>query len=406
MEVSLTALLVVAAIALAAPLILRLAPALTLPSAVLELVAGIAVGPAGFGWIHEDEAVRILALLGLAFLLFLAGLELEFERLRGRPARLALVGFGVSLVVALAAGSALKAAGLVDSALLIGVALTATSLGIVVPALKDAGEARSAFGQLVIAGASVADFGAVILLSLLFSRDSSSVGARAVLLGSFALVAGVLALSLMRAGRSMRISAALVALQDTTAQIRVRAAFVLLAGFAVLADRLGLETILGAFTAGALISLIDKDEAMTHPRFRVKLEAAGYGIFVPVFFVASGLTFDLDALVEPKTLAVVPLFVAALLAARGLPALLYRPLVGARLALVAGLLQATSLPFLVAAAQIGLELKLLSSGTAAALIAAGLLSVLLFPLAALRILRSGERGRVAASPAVRPSAYG
>jgi Kef-type K+ transport system membrane component KefB len=405
-NVSLSALLVVAAIACAAPLTLRLVPALTLPSAVLELAAGIAVGPGGFGWVHEDDPVRILALLGLAFLLFLAGLEIEFARLRGRPARLAFAGFAVSLCVALCAGGALKAAGLVDSALLVGVALTATSLGIVVPALKDAGEARSAFGQLVIAGASVADFGAVILLSLLFSRDSSSVGARIVLLGSFALVAAVLAVSLMRAGRSMPVSAALVGLQDTTAQIRVRAAFVLLAGFALLADRLGLETILGAFTAGALISLVDKDQAMTHPRFRLKLEAAGYGIFVPVFFVASGLTFDLHALVKPKTIVLVPLFAAALLAARGIPALLYRPLVGGRLALVAGLLQATSLPFLVAAAQIGMELDLLSPGTGAALIAAGLMSVLLFPLTALRLLRVGSENRVTASAAVRPSAYG
>src|SRR5207249_3977214 len=208
--------------------------------------------------------------------------EIDFRRVRGRPAKLALAGFAVSLGVALAAAGSLRAAGLLHSPLLVAVALTATSLGLVVPVLKDAGAASSQFGQLVIAGASVADFGAVILLSLLFSRDSNGIGSRAVLLTSFALAAVVLALALTRVGRSMRLTAELVRLQDTTAQIRVRAAFVLLTGFAVLADRLGLETILGAFTAGALIALIDRDEAMTHPQFRVKLEAAGYGIFVPV----------------------------------------------------------------------------------------------------------------------------
>ena len=385
---SLTGLLVVAAIAFATPLALRLAPSLMLPSAVLELVAGIAIGPSGLGWVREDDAIRILALLGLAFLLFLAGLEIDFRRVRGRPAKLALAGFAVSLGVALAAAGSLRAAGLLHSPLLVAVALTATSLGLVVPVLKDAGAASSQFGQLVIAGASVADFGAVILLSLLFSRDSNGIGSRAVLLTSFALAAVVLALALTRVGRSMRLTAVLLALQDTTAQIRVRGAFVLLIGFVALADTVGLETILGAFAAGAVLSLIDRDEAMTHPQFRVKLEAAGYGIFVPVFFVASGLTFDLHALLRPHTLAVVPLFVAALLAARGLPALLYRRLVGPRLTAVAALLQATSLPFLVAAAQIGMQLGLLTKGTGAALIAAGLLSVLIFPLAALSLLRA------------------
>ena len=405
MEVSLTGVLVVAAVACAAPLALRLVPSLPLPSAVLELAAGIVIGPAVLGWIHVDEPIRVLSLLGLAFLLFLAGLEIDARRLRGRPARLAVAGFAMSLVVALTAGGALDAAGLVGSPLLVAIALTATSLGLVVPVLKDAGESRTEFGELVIAGASVADFGAVILLSLLFSEDSSGSASRAILLGGFALVAMAFALGLTRVARSMRLTKPLVALQDTTAQIRVRAAFVLLAGFAVLADRLGLETILGAFTAGVLISVVDRDEAMTHPRFRVKLEGAGYGIFVPAFFVTSGLMFDLDALGHARVLVLVPLFALALLAARGIPALLYRPVLGARRTAAAALLQATSLPFLVAAAQIGMGLGTISSGTGAALIAAGLLSVLVFPLAALGLLRTSgaSRGRLEAVPLPPPA---
>jgi Kef-type K+ transport system membrane component KefB len=399
LDVSLTGVLVVATVACAAPLALRLAPSLPLPSAVLELVSGIVIGPAVFGWVKVDAPIRVLSLLGLAFLLFLAGLEIDVRRLRGAPARLAVAGFGLSLLVALAIGGGLRAANLVGSPLLIAVALTATSLGLVVPALKDAGQVDTVVGELVVAGASVADFGAVILLSLLFSKESSGFASRAILLGGFALVAIVFALGLTRAARSMHLTRALTSLQDTTAQIRVRAAFVLLAGFAVLADRLGLETILGAFTAGVLISLVDRDEAMTHPRFRAKLEAAGYGIFVPAFFVTSGLTFDLSSLGHVRVLVLVPLFVAALLAARGVPALLYRRIIGARQTTAAAFLQATSLPFLVAAAQIGMQLGKLSTGTGAALIAAGLLSVLLFPLLALGLLRTSS-----ASPGTLPAA--
>ena len=383
-----TNLLVVAAIAFAAPLVLGLAPGVRLPAVVLELAAGIAVGPHGLGWVEPDDAVRVVALLGLAFLLFLAGLEIELRNLRGQRVRLALAGFAVTVALGLGLGAAVG--------LLAGIALTATSLGVVVPVLKDAGQVATDYGQQVIAASSIADFGAIVLLTLFFSREGAGTGGQLVLLASFAALAAGIGLIVSRAGRSMRLGGALVRLQDTTAQIRVRGAFVLLVGFAALAESLGLEVILGAFAAGALLGLLDRDETMSHPLLRVKLEGAGYGIFIPVFFVWSGLQFDLGALGSGgDTLARIPLFLLALLAVRGLPALLYR--LDARRTVAAALLQATSLPFIVAAAQIGMELGKLSRTNGAALVAAGLLSVLLFPLAALALLgapgaeRSEER---------------
>jgi len=176
-------------------------------------------------------------------------------------------------------------------------------------------------------------------------------------------------------------------LQDTTAQIRVRAAFLLMTGFTALADRVGLETILGASAAGALLSLLDRDET-THPQFRVKLEAAGFGIFIPIFFVTSGLRFDLGALFATgSTIARVPLFLLAILLARGLPALVYAPTLGLSRSSIAGILQATTLPFIVAATQIGLQLGVVSRTSAAALVAAGLLSVVICPALGLALLR-------------------
>ena len=173
------------------------------------------------------------------------------------------------------------------------------------------------------------------------------------------------------------------------------------AAFVVLAEQFGLEAILGAFVAGAVLKLVDTDRAMTHPQFHRKLEAAGFGVFIPFFFVTSGVMFDLDALLASgSALARVPIFLVALLAARGLPALLYRRLVGARKSAAAGLLQATSLGFFVVAGQIGMELDLISRATGAALIAAGLLSVLLFPVGALLLLRYAESpSRSASQPA-------
>ena len=390
-NVSFSGLLIVAIVAFLAPLLLGLTPARRLPAIVLEIVAGIIIGPSVLGWVKVDLPISILSVLGLAFLLFLAGLEVELERLRGRLLVFVGSGFLLSLGLALLVGYGLYVAGQVVSPLLIAIILVATGLGIVIPVLKDAGESDSDFGQLVIAGAMFAEFGSIILLSLFFSREATSTTTKLVLLGGFVLLAAGLAFVVLRLERSMRIAAVLLRLQDTTAQIRVRGAFMLLVAFVALASLLGLETILGAFVAGVILRFVDGDRMMTHPQFRQKLEAVGFGVFIPVFFVTSGIRFDLAALISsPATILRAPVFLVALLLVRGVPALLYRPLVGSRRAIVAGLLQATSLSFIVAASQIGLELGLITRATGAALIAAGLLSVLIFPLLALTILRRAE----------------
>ncbi len=274
-----------------------------------------------------------------------------------------------------------------QTALLVAVILSATSLGVIIPVLKDAGEIESPFGQLVVAAGSIADFGAIILLSVLFAGEGGT-GATLVLIGSLFALAFAVFVAVRGAERSMRIRDELLRLQDTTAQIRIRGAIVLLIAFAAVAEHLGLEVILGAFAAGAVLTLLDRDEAMTHPLFRRKLEAIGFGIFIPVFFVTSGLRFDLDALLDdPSNLAMVPVFLVALAVVRGLPAILYRPVVGADRALVASLFQATSLPFIVAGTAIGRSLGLIGGVESAELIAAGLLSVLLFPLIGSVLLR-------------------
>lgn len=390
--ISLTGVLVVAAVAFAVPLGLGLFPSLRIPSVVLEIVAGIVIGPQVLGLIEVDLPLRVLALIGLAFLLFLAGLEIDLDRLRGRLLGSAATGFVLSVAVASAIASGLWVTGLVRSPLLVAIVLSATALGIVVPVLGDAGRLGTPLGQLVIAAASIADFGAIVLLSLFFSGEATSVWSTLLLLGGFVLLVIAVGVAISEVGRSARLGAVLRRLQDSSAQIRVRGALLLLVGFATLAQLFGLEVILGAFIAGALLRLLDRDRAMTHPLFRQKLEAVGFGVFIPLFFVTSGMQLDLRALLSggPASFAPVPVFLLALLLARGLPALLYRPLVGARGAVAAGLLQATSLPFIVAATDIGMELGELSPAAGAALVVAGLLSVVLFPLAALTLLRTSK----------------
>src|ERR671911_2413030 len=391
-DISLTGLVVVAAIAFLVPLGLGLVPAVRIPSVVLEIAAGVLIGPAVLGLVEVDLPLRVLALLGLAFLLFLAGLEIDLDRLRGARLRSAATGFVVSLVVALGIGLGLYAAGIIQAPLLVAIILSSTSLGIVIPVLADAGHSSTTLGQLIIAGSSIADFGAIILLSLFFSEDSSSVESTLLLIGGFVVLVVALGLALAEVEHSSRLSSALTRLQDSSAQIRVRGAFLLLIGLVVIAQGFGLEVILGAFFAGAVLRLLDRDEMMMHTGFHTKLQAVGFGVFIPFFFVTSGMQLDVGALLSGgAALALMPVFVLALLLVRGLPAALYRPIVGSRGSLAAGLLPATSLPVIVAATGIGMELGILSPAIAAAMVVAGLLSVVLFPLGALTLLRGGRK---------------
>jgi len=388
--VSFTNLLIVAAVAVLAPLTVGFAPRLRIPAVVLEIIGGIIIGPSVLGWVHVDLPVSILSLFGLAFLLFLAGLEIDVHRLRGRLLRFAVLGYLVTLVLAYGAGASFTALGWVSQPLLLAIALSATALGLVVPVLKDAGQVHSQVGQTALAAASVADFSAIVLLSLFFSSSGGSTGSKVVVLGAFAGLVAVTGLVVSGAARSMRLGEVLIRQQDTTAEIRVRFAVLLLVAFTALAERFGLESILGAFLAGAIVGLVDRDSA-SHPNFHAKLEAIGYGFLVPVFFVSSGIRLDLTGLLHsPSALVRVPVFLLALLVVRGLPALLGLRANGARATVALGLLQATSLPFLVTITQIGVVLGKITPVTAAALVCAGLLSVLIFPLLALANLRSGD----------------
>lgn len=389
-DVEFVNLLGVLAIAAIAPLVAAFLPRLRIPAVVLEILLGVAVGPHALDWLEPDLVVQIVALLGLAMLLFLAGLEVDVREWRGRLLGVVVAGYAISLLIGWSAGLALDAAGWVDDPVLLAVTLSATSLGLVVAVLKDAALLGTAVARTTIAAASLADFAAVVLLSILFSTDGRGTGSRLTLMLLFVALIGLVAVAATVSARSTRLADVLVMLQDGTAEIRVRAAVLLMVGFVVLAEQVGLESILGAFLAGAVVAALDRD-ATSHPSFRLKLEAVGFGFLVPVFFVTSGMRLDVGGLLaDPVDLLRVPVFLAVLLAARGLPALLFLGDLGRRHVVASGLLLATSLPFIVTATQIGLLTGRMSATTATALVCAGLVSVLVLPGAAVARVREPE----------------
>jgi Kef-type K+ transport system membrane component KefB len=390
-EESFRGLAIVAAVGFLVPLLLGFFPRLRLPSVVMEIVVGVIIGPSVLGWVTVDAPIRVLSRIGLAALLFLSGLEIEVEHLQGRLLKTAMKAFLLSFGMSVVLCYGLRSLGFLETPLFVGIILASTAIGVVVPILKDAGEMATPFGKLLIIGVSIADFGTVLLLALLFSAQSASIGKTLLLLGSIAVLGAIVGFAASGLGHWKRLTDTLVRLQETTSMIRVRGAAFLLLAFLFFVEKLGLEVILGAFVAGALLGFIDQDAMKTHPQFHMRLQAVGFGVFIPVFFVTSGVQFNLRALLASgSALASVPVFLAVLLVVRGVPALLYRTEIGARNVIVAGLLQATTLPFIVAGVRIGIDLGKISQGTGAALIAAGMLSLLIFPVTAMTLLRGKE----------------
>jgi Kef-type K+ transport system membrane component KefB len=399
-SLSFTSFLAVAAIALAAPLLVSLTPRLRMPAVVLEIVLGIAVGPSGLDWVRVDVPVTVLALIGLSFLLFLAGLELDVGAIRGRVGRV-FAAYGCSAVLALVAGLIVESLDNDNQPVFVAIIVASTSLGLVVPVLRDAGETFSPFGQLVLAAGSLGEFGAILALALFYSDNGTRLSSQLVLLIGFSILVVVLALALTRIERSPRFLKTLVRQEETSAQLGVRIAILVLALFVAFSSELGFEAVLGAFVAGALLRITDPEERLTHERLRSKLEAIGYGFLIPAFFVTSGLQFDAGALARrPESIAMIPILAVLFLVARGVPAVLYRGMYESRRLAAAGLLQATTLSVPVVAARIGLELHTIDADTGAAIIAAGLVTVIVYPAIALTLLsRSSPDGEAPAAEA-------
>lgn len=390
-DVSFDDLLAVMALAVLVPLVLGLFPRLPIPSSVVEIGAGIIVGPALLDVVHADATIQVFAKLGVAILLFLAGLDLDFTKLRGRPLTLGAWAFVLSLAIGLVVCYPLGAAGVVINPLLVAIILTSTSLGIVAPVLKDTAMLDTKIGRYVIAACSVAEFLSIVVLSMFFTQKGTADPLTTVLkLAGLAVIVVIIAVLATRPARwRSRVDDVLYRLQSSSAQLRVRGAMLLMIALVVLSEGLKFDAILGSFLAGAMLAAVtDPQREDQFGHLREKLEAIGFGFFVPIFFISTGLSFPIDQLLsDSSALLRVPMFLAMLLLIRGLPALLLRKDIGLGATIPAGLLQATSLSFIVVGAQIGVAVGELRPINAASMVAAGMLSVLFFPALALVGLR-------------------
>jgi Kef-type K+ transport system membrane component KefB len=357
------------------------------PEVVIQILLGIALGPYVLNLAHSNNIVTALSDFGLTYLMFLAGTELDLSTMRQGHLGRSAGSWGVSLVFALGVGAFLHATGLVLDSVVVALCLTTTALGTLLPILRDAGVLRTAVGPSILSVGAIGEFGPIVAVAvLLTNRD---VRLTFLLLALFVAVAVIAALLAMQVHPPAFI-ALLRRHLHSTAQLPVRISVLLVILLVYLAERLSLDVLLGAFAAGVVVRLFIKGED-SEP-ITSKLEAIGFGFLIPIFFIESGINFDLHALIHvPKVLLLVPFFTVIFLLTRGLPTwAFFRGAVTKVEARSLAVLSATGLPIIVVITTLGVNEHRMKPQNAAALVAAGMLSVLVYPLLGLRWLRKGS----------------
>jgi Kef-type K+ transport system membrane component KefB len=387
-------LVIVSAAAVAAIISAFVAPRLVLPVVVVELLLGILIGPQVADLAHVDAATKFFSSLGLGMLFFFAGYEIDFERIKGRPLALGAGGWLVSLALAYGLAGILFAGNVIDSDLYTGSAVATTAIGTLIPILHDNGELRTRFGTLLLGAGAMGEFGPILLVSLVLT--SKHPAHEALVLVAFVVLAvftGIVAVRTAPKGWG-----ALERTFETSSQLAVRLAVVLIFGLVALATELGLDLLLGGFVAGMITRLALRGREVAI--FESKLTAIGYGFLIPFFFVVSGMGFDAKGLVtSPGALAKLPLFAAMFLVVRGVPALLfYRRDLDLRDRFALGFFSATELPLVVAITTIARAHHDMRATTATALVGAAIISTLVYPLIALRLRRGRVAGQVILEP--------
>ncbi|MFI6536147.1 cation:proton antiporter [Nonomuraea sp. NPDC050547] len=358
------------------------------PNVVLEILLGVLCGPVVLGWITTDGVIETISQFGLSMLMFMAGYEIEFARIKGRPIRLAIYGWFASLALGLLVAVATN--GFTLAAQVIGLALCTTALGTILPMVRDAGALPTPFGSRVLGIGALGEFGPIVAMAFVFSEDER--WHTIALIALFTVIA-IIAAAMAARPRHPLLARLVAGTMGSSGQLAVRIVMFVLIAMIAAASAFGLDVLLGAFAAGIVVRLAvaSGPEAEEH-MISSKLDAIGFGFLIPFFFVVSGANLDLKALfTDPRSLLLIPIFLLAFLLVRGLPTYLLhrrdpdlRPGEHKALALFA----AAGLPLIVVITNTGVQQGAISSAHAAAMVTAGVFSVMIYPLVALRLYRT------------------
>lgn len=382
------ALFVIVLVAVLAPLLGRLPAFARTPIVVLELVFGILIGPGGANWVSSQGSIGFLGEFGLIYLFFQAGFEFNQEKIGTAQLRLGGLAWLVSLGLTGLFVGFLYLVGLLRAPLLVGIVLPTTAFGILIPILRDSGDLESDFGRYVLGAAAIGELGPMILAPVVLAHAHEHL--HQTIFAMVFFLSSIGATTLAKSARSEKLSLAIACWMADQSTLPLRISILILLGLISLANELGMEVVLGAYTAGVVIAILVRDTP--GEILEDRLTAIGSGFFVPLFFITSGVEFDFPALVSnPSSLVRLLLFFAGLLLIRVLPVCLYKGVLGARDLLPLALLSSTTLPLVVAITFLGVRTGHMLPENATALVGAAVISVAVFPTLA-TWLRSRPQG--------------
>lgn len=383
MEAYPSELLLIAFVAMLAPLLAELPSGVRLPVVVLEVFLGLLIGPHVTNLASPTGMIGTLGELGLAFLLFMVGLEIDFDKIRGRPLSLAIGGWFFSFSLAMICMFIFNSIGLIETPIILAAtALSTTALGILAPILRDRDELNTAFGTYLVATAAVGEFAPLVIISLLLipTHDTFLHNLFIVSFIIFALVVANIALQM----RSSPLIERLAHTMQSSGQLPVRICILLQVLLVTIAATFGLNIVMGAFTAGMVVGLTIKGnegELLRH-----KLDAIGYGFLIPIFFIVAGMRFEVSALWSaPLAPLQVILLSCLLVLIRAVPLFLYKKELTPEEKVPFAFYSATGLPLILIISEIGVTSGLMPPDRASILVSAGMVSVLFFPILAVKL---------------------
>ena len=399
-------LLIVFFLAFIVPMILLRFKNLRIPIVVGELIAGIIIGQSGLGWVEpHDPVLELLAEFGFVFLMFLSGVEIDFSSLGtlkptstgSKPKKwgslqLGSASFVLTLTLSIVIGYVFVYFDLIQTPWMMALILSTTSLGVVVPVLKEKGISSGSYGQSILVAALIADFATMFLITVLVAAVSKGLTLDVLVIGVlFVAFFFMYRFGMFFVNRPAIIRRTIEELSHATAQIKVRAAFTIMLIFIALSETIGTEVILGAFLAGAIISLVKppQDEELEH-----QLNVIGYGFFIPIFFIMVGVEFNLAALIgSPTALILAALLVLAAVVVKFIPALIFKLTYSWRQAFGAGAILSARLSLIIAASAIGLRLGIITESINSAIVLVSLVTVSIAPLIFSKLIPSADENQ-------------
>ncbi|MBI0391444.1 monovalent cation:proton antiporter family protein [Thermoactinomyces sp. CICC 24226] len=381
---SLISVMIVVIVAFLVPILLHRLKWNAIPAVVAEIMVGLILGKSGLGWVVEDTWLEMLSTLGIIFLMFLSGLEIDFNMIlntgktsgkkenRENPLMIGLISFISILLLSFVISWILYVAGFIKDPYFITLIISTISLSVTLPVVKDKGINKKPLGQSILVTAVFADFITMILLAV-YAALKSEKGFFSVLLLLLFFVIFFAVYRIIQALKPIRLTESI---SKETISIGTRGVFALILFFVALSETVGAENILGAFLAGVIVSLLGPRE-----EFVSQLNAFGFGFLIPIFFVMVGAKLDLVSLMQDaRALIMFPLILLAFILSKGLLVLIFRKWFSWRQSISSGILLTSTISLVIAAAAVGMDLGIINNTMNTALILAASITVIIPPI--------------------------